>query len=108
MFLIGGFNPVLKELTVWLIASALFGLLSKLIFDNDKLSLPFATLLHCIGCFVVTISAGLLCGYSRNIVELIVAIAPIFVIVYVLIFVANILTMKVEAKKANENLDIKK
>lgn len=104
MILIGGYQSVMKEFIVWLAASALYGLLSAVIFTSEKLNLILSTIFHCLGCFAVTIFAGRICGYSTNIAELIIAILPVFVIVYGVIYAVTIINMKIQAKKANEAL----
>lgn len=104
MILIGGYQAVMKEFIVWLVASALFGLMSKVFFDNEKLTLPLATALHFAGCLTVTMVAGMICGYSQSFVSLFLGIAPVFVVVYVVIYGVSYISMKREAKKANEKL----
>lgn len=106
MTVIGGFNSVIKEFLVWLIASALFGVLS-LIFKSYKLSLPVVTAIHCIGCFAVTCGACAVIGYSDNFSEILLAVVPVFVIVYAVLYIVALAVAKREAKKVNEALDKK-
>jgi len=65
MALFGGWNAVIKEFLVWLIASALFGLLTNL-FNIQKLSLPLITVIHCLGCILITCGACAILNYTEN------------------------------------------
>lgn len=103
MTLIGGYNGVIREFLVWLIASALFGVLS-LVFQSSKINFIVATIIHCIGCLLVTCTSCAVIGYSDNFVSILLAVLPIFVVVYAVIYTVSIITMKKEAKKANEAL----
>lgn len=107
MICIGGWNPIVMEFLVWTIASALFGVLSVVTFSNDKMNLVLATALHCIGCLLITVGACAIIGYSDNFFEILVAIAPVFAIVYVAIYSVSFISMKINAKKANEALNRK-
>ncbi len=107
MVSIGGWNDVIKEFLVWTVASALFGVLSVVTFSNDKLNLILSTVLHCIGCLVITLCACTIVGYSNDFVELLLAVAPVFVVVYALIYSITVLSMKANAKKANDALNKK-
>lgn len=106
MISIGGWNPVVMEFLVWTIASALFGLMS-LIFRSEKINPTLSTILHCIGCLLVTVSACTIIGYGNNFLEILLAIVPVFAIVYVVILVTGSISMKKNAKKANEALSKK-
>lgn len=106
MTLIGGYNQVLKEFMTWTVASALFGLISGLVFqNNDKLNLPLSLAIHCVGCLAVAIGACLFCGYASSLKELVVSILPVFVIVYVLIYAVCAIAMKINEAKINKELN---
>lgn len=101
-----GFNDMIAGFTVWTVASALFGILSGLCFDKfDKLSLPAAMVLHCVGCLLVATTAGFLCGFDDNFFTVLINILPMFLIVYVVIFAVVIGMMKLEEKRINKALD---
>ena len=105
MGLIGGFQPIMKELLVWIVASALYGVISVLIFNNKKdLALPLAMLLHCIGCLIITVAAVVICGYVESILSFALNVLPIFVVVYVVILGVCFVMMKAEEKRINEKL----
>ena len=108
MACISGFNGVIMEFLVWTVASALFGLISGLIFHCcSEMKLPVAMALHCVGCMAVAMGACLLCGYASSLTELLVSILPVFVIVYVLVFAFVVIIMKINEKQINEALNKK-
>lgn len=107
MICIGGFNPVVNEFLVWTVASALFGVLSVLTLRNDRMNLILSTALHCIGCLSITVIACAIIGYSDNVFEILLSVAPVFVFVYVALYSISIISMKKNAKKANESLSNK-
>lgn len=106
MTLIGGYNGVIREFLVWMAASALFGILSALLFRDDiDLPFPAALALHCAGCFIVSVSAAAIIGYADSLVTLITAILPVFVIVYALIYAVCFAIMKHHEKQINNALN---
>jgi len=108
MTVLGGFNGVVKEFLVWTVASALFGALSLVLFQMPgNLSLPAATALHCLGCMLVATSAGAIIGYAESFLSLFLAILPVFLVVYVLLYGGFYLAMKKEAQRINEELNKK-
>lgn len=107
MICISGWNEIIMEFLVWTVASALFGVLSVITFSNDKLNPILATALHGIGCFLITICACGIIGYSESFFELIIAVAPVFIIVYVGIILIGGIVSKINEKKANQALNSK-
>lgn len=107
MISIGGFNGIVKEFLVWTVASALFGVLSVITFNNERLNLIVSTVLHCVGCLAVTVGACAIIGYSDNFFGILLAVAPVFVIVYCVLYGVSVISMKINAKKANEALKSK-
>lgn len=108
MLVIGGYTHILKEFIVWTVASALFGVVTNLIFRNDRLNLPVSTTVHCICCLAIAIIACAVCNYSDNLLSLFLGVAPVFIVVYVIIYAVSIIIMKIEAKKANKALNNRK
>lgn len=104
MALIGGWSDAVKEVLVWLVASALFGVLS-LIFNSGKLNLILSTAIHCVGCLAVTCTACTINGYSNNFFDMLLAVLPVFVVVYVVIYASALISAKKEAKKITESLN---
>jgi len=105
MILIGGMNGVVKEFFTWMVASALFGIISGVLnSDKCELKLPVAMALHCLLCLAVATGAGAIIGYADNFLELLKGILPVFVIVYVIVYAVCIALMKREEKKINEAL----
>jgi len=108
MTLIGGFNDVIREFLVWTVASALFGVLSLLLFQQPgNLSLPAATALHCVGCMTVAAGAGAIVGYGDSFLTLLLAILPVFLVVYSILYGASYIAMKKEAQRINAELEQK-
>lgn len=108
MTCIGGFQPAIREFLIWTIASALFGVLSLLLFQmHNNLSLPVATTLHCGGCMVVAAGAGTIIGYSDSFLEVLLGILPVFVIVYGVLYGLFYYGMKKEARRINDELNKK-
>lgn len=106
MTLIGGWNPIIKEFLVWLVASALFGVLS-IVFKIAKLSLPLTTLIHCAGCLGITCGACAINGYGDNFLSILSAVLPVFIGVYAVIYTTAFLSAKKEAKEITEALSHK-
>lgn len=104
MVSIGGYNPVVQEFLVWTIASALFGVLSVITLKNDRMNLILSTVLHCLGCLTITISACAIIGYGDNLLDILLTVAPVFAVVYASIYLISFISMKKNAKKANEAL----
>lgn len=107
MILLGGWNEVIMEFVVWTVASALFGVLSVVIFSNEKMHLILSTALHCVCCLSITVGACAIIGYGDNLAEILLAVAPIFAVVYVVIYAVSFLSMKKNAKKVNKALNEK-
>lgn len=107
MVSIGGYNAVVQEFLVWTIASALFGVLSAVTLKNDRMNLILSTVLHCLGCITITISACAIIGYGDNLLDILITVAPVFAAVYVTIYLISFISMKRNAKIANEALNNK-
>ena len=81
MTLIGGYNPVVREIGIWMAASALYGILSVAIVSLDeKLTLPASIGLHFFGCAAITFGAALLNGYVRSLTDVLPVLIPATVI----------------------------
>ena len=107
MISIGGWNDIVKEFTVWTVAAALFGLLSVITLRNDKLNLILGTVLHCLGCLGITVGTCAIIGYSTDVFEILISVAPVFIVIYVALYSLGVVSMKMNAKKANEALNKK-
>ena len=105
MTLIGGYNPVIREFLVWMIASALYGVLS-VVMDSKKLEMPMPVSfgLHFCGIVVITMGAALLCGYITSLVDVLPILIPTLVIYGVVCFTCFLL-MKKNEKQINEALE---
>lgn len=101
----GGFNDTIREILVWTVASALFGVLSVFTFGNDRLNFIVATVLHCAGCFGITVGTCAINGYADK--GSFGYLLLIFVIVYGVLYGGSLISMKINARKANEALSKK-
>jgi len=104
MILFGGFHEVTQELLVWMVASALYGLLSGIVFGT-KMDLPLAAVIgiHFLGCNAITMGAALLCGYVSGISDVLPVLFPAAAI-YAVIYGICFLLMKQNEKEINQAL----
>ncbi|MBE6794734.1 MAG: DUF3021 domain-containing protein [Ruminococcaceae bacterium] len=98
----GGFNDTIREILVWTVSSALFGVLSVFTFGNDRLNFIAATVLHCAGCFGITVGTCAINGYADT--GSFGYLLLIFVVVYGVLYGGSLISMKINARKANEAL----
>ena len=103
-----GINELARELLVWLIASALFGIISGFVFYlPNSFSLPAAMGIHFGLCTLVGCAAAWLCGYADSFRALLVSFIPVFVVIYAIIYLAIVLVMKHNEKQINDSLNQK-
>ena len=107
MTLIGGYQEPIGELLTWTIASALIGVLSGVIFGSERLSLPAALGLHGVGSLIIAVGAVAICGYSDDPVQILTAVLPVFVLIYLVIFSINLLLIKLGERQVNRALEEK-
>ena len=91
------------EITVWMAASAIYGVSSG-IFDWERLSLLGATVLHFFLSYLVTVGACWFLGYGKTLAECALHCLPLFLILYILIYLGIVLVIRVEMKKINKKL----
>ena len=105
MTLFGGYNAVVKELFVWMIASALYGILAT-VMDSSKneMPMPLSFGIHFFGCVAITLGAALLNGYVTSLNDLIPILVPTLVI-YVAICGICFWLMKKNEKEVNKELE---
>jgi hypothetical protein len=107
MALIGGYNTVVQEFLIWMVASALYGLLS-VVMDSKRLDMPLPVSigLHFFGCIVITMGAALLCGYVTSLADVLPIVIPSIAIYVVVCFICFLL-MKKDEKQINKALQQK-
>lgn len=106
MCLLGGYHAFMGELLVWTIASALFGVLSWLVFYSDRdWSLPVSMAVHGLGCLAVATLAALACGYLVSFRFWMTYVLPVFLVIYVVVYALCIGMMKIGAQQINEKLE---
>lgn len=105
MVIIGGYNDVLKEFIVWMVSSALYGLLSSAVFNRQSdLPLWGSIGIHAAGCLIITMAAALLCGYITSFSDLLPILIPA-IIIYLLVYGICVLMMKQNEKQVNQALE---
>lgn len=107
MTLIGGYNPVVRELLIWMSASALYGLLSVAM-DSKKfdMPLPLSIGLHFFGIVAITMGAALLCGYVSGMGSVLAILLPT-VVIYLVVCGLCYWLMKKDEKQINKALQEK-
>lgn len=107
MAMFGGFNEIVQELLVWMVASALYGILSGILFDKDN-DLPQIAVIaiHFVGCTAITMGAALLNGYVSGIADVLPILIPA-VVIYAAICGICILLNKQTEKRINKALEEK-
>ena len=107
MVLIGGYNAVVQEFLIWMVASALYGVLST-VMDSKKFDIPLLVSigLHALGCIVITMGAALLCGYINSIAAVLTILIAALVI-YTVVCLICFLLMKQNEKQINNALEEK-
>ena len=107
MSLIGGYNEVVREFLVWMVASALYGLLST-VMDSKKFDMPLPVSIgvHFFGCVAITLGAALLCGYIGSVADVLPILIPAILIYVVVCFICFLL-MKQNEKQINKELEEK-
>ena len=103
------FNPdpvvqeTLKNTGAWLIASALYGLLAE-IYEWEILPLPAAIGIHMGGCLAITLVTCWLLGYAELGGNFFLAIVPVFLVIYAVIFAVIFWADHKSAREVNEKL----
>lgn len=107
MTLFGGYNAVVREFLVWMIASALYGILAT-VMDNGKNELPMPVSLgiHFFGCVAITLGAAFLNGYLTGLADVLPILIPTLAI-YVAICGICFWLMKKNEKEVNKALENK-
>ena len=107
MTLLGGYNAVIREIGIWLVASAMYGVLSVVMAGkDDTLPLPVSLGIHFFGCVAITLAAALLNGYIRSIADVLPVLIPA-VGIYIAVCLICFLLMKQNEKQVNKALEEK-
>lgn len=104
MAMFGGFNEVVREILVWMVASALYGILSGVLSDKEN-DLPQIAVIaiHFVGCVAITMGAAFLNGYVSSIADVLPILIPA-VAIYAVICGICILLNKQTEKRINKAL----
>ena len=96
-------RAIAREMTVWLVASVIYGVASML-FQVERLSLLGATALHFLLSYSVTVLSCFYLGYGATLSEAALNCLPLFVLLYVLIYVGIAVTIRIQMKRVNQKL----
>lgn len=106
LWLGGSTGTGLRDTTAWLAASALYGILA-LIYEADEWKLPVRVGLHALLCGLISLAVGRFLGYGNSLWELFLGMAPLFVLIYGLIWGAMYMADRRKVRKLNEKLQAK-
>ena len=102
-----GMNDILKQLTVWLIASAVIGLAS-MVYENVRLSHFTATLIHAPITAAVALCSGWILGYGDgSLTLLLMRMLPTIVVIYAVIHLVLFLFRRAALSDLNHRLQEK-
>lgn len=102
-----GMNDILKQLTVWLIASAVIGLAS-MVYENVRLSHFTATLIHAPITALVALCSGWILGYGDgSLTLLLMRMLPTIVVIYAVIHLILFLFRRAALSDLNSRLQEK-
>ena len=105
MAMFGGYNAIVQEFLVWMIASALYGILAT-VMDSIKndMPMPVSFGIHFFGCVAITLGAALVNGYITSLADLIPILVPT-VAIYVAICGVCFWLMKKNEEEVNKALE---
>lgn len=103
MAAMGGMDATLKQVLVWVAASALFVVISQ-IMCMDFGNLLIRTVIHFCLCFTLAATVGTFLHYSSDWISSARVMLPAFIIIYVIIYVAIFLVRLAETKELNKKL----
>ncbi len=106
MFALGNQTANIKEFALWILASMIMGIATKIMF-TDKIKLPVATILHFLFCFSIVVTTNIACGYINNVSMVFKLIVPMFIAIYILVYAVIFITAKFNEKAVNKSLDSK-
>lgn len=106
MFALGEQTASIKEFALWILASMIMGIATRIMF-TDKIKMLTATILHFLICFSVVVITNFLCGYIDSALTVFKLIVPMFVVIYVLVYAAVFFAAKSNEKAVNKALDSK-
>jgi len=81
-------------------------ILSILIFDNNKLSLLVASIIHMTVLFIYVLFVGYVCDWVTSLCGIILVAAG-FIVIYVIIYLSNYFKMKKEVENTNKVISSK-
>ena len=104
LFLNKVYEPSLKEIAVWLLASFIIGVISKIMF-TEKLPLLALTGIHLVLTFLTVLATNLILDYVASPLEVIKYMLPGFLIIYAVVYLSVFLSTKINEKEINKQLN---
>lgn len=112
LWIFGGYEAsgfaVMRMFTVWLFASALYGLIS-MVYDMH-IPFPINLIIHFLACLLTTFAASLISGIFEFIkwYEWFIYVLPSFIIIYVIIGLVSEIITRYQTKQINKKINHKK
>ncbi len=104
LLLIIGMTEIMRQIVVWLIASAIMGLVS-LVYENENLTDITATLIHAPVTFLTALTSGWILGYGDGSIVLLVSrMLPVIVALYAGIHLLMFLIRRLTLRSLNKRL----
>lgn len=100
----GGMNDTIRQVLVWLAASALFTVISQ-IMCMDFGNLLVRTAIHFCLCFLLAVTVGSFLHYAADWLSCAKEMLPAFLIIYVVIYIGVFFMHLVETKELNRKLN---
>lgn len=102
--LVFGMTELIQNLIVWLIASAIFGLIS-LVYESERLTFLTATCIHAPVVFIIALVSGWILGYGEgSIVLLLERMMPRIVLTYIIVHFVLFLIRRTAVQDVNSRL----
>lgn len=99
-----GMNEILKEIIVWLVASAIIGLVST-VYESERFTDITATMVHAPFTCIVALVCGWILDYGDGSFSLLVLrMLPTIVVLYAMIHLILFLIRRTALRKVNERL----
>lgn len=103
MACIGGVDGTLKQVLVWQVVSAFFGLATWIMYA-DFGNLLIRTILHFVLCFVIAVTTGTVLEYYGGWFQCAIGMFLPFILIYMVIYAVIFGVTSVEVKRMNQKL----
>lgn len=103
MAIMGEMDGTLRQVLVWLAASAVFTVITQ-VMRMEFGNLLIRTVIHFSLCFILAVSVGSYLGYSADWISSARVMLPGFLVIYVIIYTAVFMVRLAEMKELNKRL----